>query len=272
DARIDQGIGDVTDQLHHQPEQGEDVQGAEHQRVVPVDGRLEAEQAKAAEGEDHLDQQGTGEEYADQGRREAGDDQQHGVAEHVAVEHAVFRQALGAGSDHVLLADLVEEAVLGQDGQGGEAADDHGGDRQHQVPEVVGDLAPGAQCLPDVGSQPAQGEPVEVADVVEEAVLGRHGQGGGAADGHGGDRQQQVPEVVGDLAPGAQFLPVVGRQPARGDPVEVAAAGKQHDQQNGQQEAGNGVADDDQRAGPDIEGRAVADGLADAQGDGDQIG
>src|SRR5690606_9215217 len=127
--------------------------------------------------------------------------------------HAVFRQALGAGSDHVLIADLVEEAVLGQHGQGGEAADDHGGDRQYQVPEVVG-----------------------------------------------------------DRAPGAQFLPVVACQTAQGKPVKVAAAGNQQDQQNGQQEAGNGVADDDQRAGPDIEGRAVADGLADAQGDGDQIG
>src|SRR5690606_21379256 len=103
-------------------------------------------------------------------------------------------------------------------------------------------------------------------------VLGQHGQGGEAADDHGGDRQYQVPEVVGDLAPGAQFLPVVGSQPAQGEPVEVAAAGKQHDQLNGQQEAGNRVADDEQRAGPNIEGRAVADGLADAQRDGEQIG
>src|SRR5690606_476722 len=178
-----------------------------------VDGRLEAEQAEAVEGEDHLDQQGTGEEYADQGCREAGDDQQHGVAEHVAVEHAVFRQALGPRGDHVLLADLVEEAVLGQHGQGGEAADDHRRDRQHQMPQVVGDLAPGAQLLPVVGGQPAQREP-----------------------------------------------------------VEITATGEQYDQQNRQQEAGNGIADDDQRTGPDIEGRAVADGLAYAQGNGDQIG
>ena len=37
DARIDQGIGDVADQFHHQPHQAEDVQGAEDHRVVAVD-------------------------------------------------------------------------------------------------------------------------------------------------------------------------------------------------------------------------------------------
>src|SRR3546814_5298151 len=63
-------------------------------------------------------------------------DQQHGVAEHVAVEHALLREALGAGGNDVLLAQLVEEGVLGQHGQGGKAADHHGDDRQGQVPEI----------------------------------------------------------------------------------------------------------------------------------------
>ena len=56
-------------------------------------------------------------------RGEAGDDQQHGVAEDVAVEHPAFGQALGPRGDHVLLVDLFQEAVLGQHGQAGEAAD-----------------------------------------------------------------------------------------------------------------------------------------------------
>src|SRR5690606_16108368 len=201
------------DQLHDQSEQGKDVQGAEHQRIVPVDRRFKAQQPQPVQREDHLDQQGTGEEDADQRSGKTGNDQQHGIAEYVAVEHAVFRQALGPRGDHVLLADLVEEAVLGQHGQGGKAADDHRRDRQHQMPEVIGDLAPGAQLLPVVGGQPAQREP-----------------------------------------------------------VEITATGEQYDQQDRQQAAGNGVADDDQRTGPDIERRAVANGLADAQGNGDQIG
>ena len=40
----------------------------------------------------------------------AGDDDQHRVAEDVAVEHPPLGQPLGAGGQHVLLVDLVEEA------------------------------------------------------------------------------------------------------------------------------------------------------------------
>ena len=81
----------------------------------------------------------------DEGAGKAGDDQQHGVAEDVAVEHLALAAALGARGQHVLLADLVQEAVLGQDGQGGEGADAHGEQRQRQVPEIVEDLAPPRQ-------------------------------------------------------------------------------------------------------------------------------
>src|SRR5690606_20294796 len=212
DARIDQGVGEVTDQLDQQSQQGEQKQGAEHHRVIAVERRLEAEQAQPVQGEDHLDEQGTGEEHADERGREAGDDDQHGVAEHMAIEHAVGTQALGLGGDHVLLADLVEEAVLGQQREGGEVAD-------HQ---------------------------------------GRH-------------RQRQVPEVVADLAQQRQLVEVAGGEAAQREPVEVAAAGEQHDQQDGEQERRNGVADDDRRAGPDVERAAVAGILGDAQRNGDQV-
>ena len=46
----------------------------------------------------------------------AGDDDQHGVAEDMAIEHAPFGQALGTRRQHILLADLLEEGVLGQHG------------------------------------------------------------------------------------------------------------------------------------------------------------
>ena len=70
-------------------------------------------------------------------RGKAGDDDQHGVAEDVAVEHAALAQALGARGQHVLLVDLVEEGVLGQHGEAGEAADHQRQHRQRHVPEVV---------------------------------------------------------------------------------------------------------------------------------------
>jgi hypothetical protein len=59
----------------------------------------------------------------------ARDDDQHGIAKDVAVEHAPLGEALGAGGYDVLLADLVEKGVLGQHRQAGEAAD---GQRDHR--------------------------------------------------------------------------------------------------------------------------------------------
>ena len=61
---------------------------------------------------------------------------------------------------------------------------------------------------------------------------------GEAADHHGADRQGHVPEIVEDLVDRPQRAPVVGYQAAQGKPLEVAAAGEQHDQQQGEQEAG----------------------------------
>ena len=98
-------------------------------------------QAEAVEREDGLDQQRAREEGVDEGAGKAGDDQQHGVAEHVAVEHLALVEALGLRGHHVLLADLVEERVARQERHGGEGAERHGDQRQHEVPEVVGDLA-----------------------------------------------------------------------------------------------------------------------------------
>ena len=69
-----------------------------------------------------------------------------------------------------------------------------------------------------------------------------------------------------------QIVPVVGDQAAQREPVKKAAAGEQHDQKDGEQEARDGVADDHDRAGPDIEARAVANGLANPERDRDQVG
>ncbi len=44
-ARIDQRIGQVTDQMDHQPQQREEIQRGKHNRVIPVHNRLETEQA-----------------------------------------------------------------------------------------------------------------------------------------------------------------------------------------------------------------------------------
>ena len=112
---------------------------------------------------------------------------------------------------------------------------------------------------------------VLLADLVQKGVLGEHGQGGEAADDHGRDRQADVPEVVSDLAQEGKFGEIRRGQAAQGKPVQIAAPGKEHDEQDGEKEAGDGVAHDHHGAGPHVEARAVAHGLAYAQGDGDHV-
>ena len=110
------------------------------------------------------------------------------------------------------------------------------------------------------------------ADLIQEAVFGQHGQGREAANHHGEDGKYQMPEVVTNLLPGTHLIEVVGGQATQWKPVEITAAGKYHDQQYGEQKARDGVAHNDQRAGPDIKGRAMPDGLADTQRNGNEVG
>jgi len=49
DARVDQHVGQVADQFQEQADQCEDVERGEHNRVVAVDRRLEAEEAETVE-------------------------------------------------------------------------------------------------------------------------------------------------------------------------------------------------------------------------------
>src|SRR5688572_13358841 len=83
DPRIDPGIGEVRDQIHDEADQGENVEGGKHHRIVAVEDAFEAEQAEPIERENGLDQERAGEEGPDEGAWEAGDHDQHGVAENV---------------------------------------------------------------------------------------------------------------------------------------------------------------------------------------------
>ena len=75
----------------------------------------------------------------------------------MAVEHPALAEALGASGGDVLPGYLVEEAVLGQQGQAGETADHQRTHRQRQVPEVIGEARQRAKALGALGSQAAQG-------------------------------------------------------------------------------------------------------------------
>src|SRR3546814_13063609 len=56
DARIDERINHIADDVQDQPEQREYEQRAEDHGIVAIDDRLEAEQTQAFEREDNLDQ------------------------------------------------------------------------------------------------------------------------------------------------------------------------------------------------------------------------
>ncbi|MNM76642.1 hypothetical protein D3C81_884720 [compost metagenome] len=119
-------------------------------------------------------------------------------------QHAALAQALGARGQHVLLADFLQEGVLGQHGHHGEAAHHRGGDRQHQVPQVVHHLAHQRQLLPVVRGQPAQREPLHEGAAAEQHQQqhAQHEAGNRIADQHddAGDHVEAAarPDRLGD--------------------------------------------------------------------------
>jgi hypothetical protein len=48
DPGIDHHVGQIADQFQQKPDQGEDIEGGEHDRVVAVDRRLETEEAETS--------------------------------------------------------------------------------------------------------------------------------------------------------------------------------------------------------------------------------
>src|SRR5215471_16253262 len=161
DAWINPGVGEVRQQVHQQPDQRHDVKRGEYHRVVAVEHALEAEQPDAVEREYGLDQERAGKERVHERAGEAGDHDQHGVAEDVPIEHLTLGAALGARGEHVLLADLVEEGVLGEQRHGRECVNFFKQKTEYEMPEIVEDLSRDRQLRPIVGGQPAQREDVE---------------------------------------------------------------------------------------------------------------
>src|SRR5262245_11457576 len=80
-----------------------------------------------------------------------------------------------------------------------------------------------------------------------------------------------MPKIVEDLLPPRQLRPTFRHQPAQRKPVKERATGKQNDEQDREKESGDGVADDDYTRGPDVETRAIADGLSDTKRNRNQI-
>src|SRR4029077_9081920 len=66
DARIDPGVGEVGNQVHHEADEREDIEVGEHDRIVALDERIVGEIAEPVEREHLFDQKGAGEERANE--------------------------------------------------------------------------------------------------------------------------------------------------------------------------------------------------------------
>ncbi len=84
------------------------------------------------------------------------------------VKHLFLFQTLGPGGHHILLADLIEERVLGQQGEGGKATDDIGRYRQCEVPEVISDFLVPGKFIEIGRRQPPQRKPVQITAPCEQ--------------------------------------------------------------------------------------------------------
>src|SRR6478752_8354845 len=111
---------DVCSSDLDEADEREDEERTEHHGVVAIENALETEQSEPVQLEDRLDQKRAREEGVNEGAGEAGDDNQHRVAEDVTIEYPIFAAAFRARGHHVLLADLVQKRVLGQERHGGE--------------------------------------------------------------------------------------------------------------------------------------------------------
>src|SRR5262245_26544071 len=108
DARIDQCIDEIRNKVNDEAKQRKNVERRKHHRIVAIDHALKAQEPQAIERENRLDQQRTREECVNERAGEASDDQQHGIAEHMAIEDLALSQSLRLRRQYVLLAYLVQ--------------------------------------------------------------------------------------------------------------------------------------------------------------------
>src|SRR5262249_4113678 len=109
DTRIDPRVCKIGDQVHDHTDKRENIKGGEHNRIIAVENALEPKQYETIERENGLDQQRTREEGVHESGGKARNNNQHGIAEHMAIEHLIVGAPLGARGEHILLANFFKE-------------------------------------------------------------------------------------------------------------------------------------------------------------------
>ena len=117
----------------------------------------------------------------------------------------------------------------------------------------------------------ARGDDVLFADLIKKGIFGQHRKRRKTADNRRQHRKRDVPEVIGYFLIPRQRAEIRRDQPAQREDVEITAASEKDNQQHGKQKRRDSVADDNERAAPDIKTATVVDRFADPQRNGDQI-
>src|SRR5215813_10805234 len=119
DAGVEVGIGDVGEEIDEHEGRGDDQERTLHDGIVAREDAFDDQAADSRQREDRLGEDGAAEVVAEF-EAEDGEDRDHGVAEGVAVDDELVRDALGARRPHVVLAQHLEH-------RGARSASDHGG-------------------------------------------------------------------------------------------------------------------------------------------------
>src|SRR3990172_5249815 len=136
DARVEEGVGDVHDKVHHQEDEGEDEDRRLHHEVVAVTDGVDDPAPHAVPGEDGLGDDRAGEQAAD---LEA-DDRHHrqpGVAHDVPSVDTPLGEALGARRAHVVLVGDLDDRGTRDARDDGQRDGAQGDRRQDQVADAV---------------------------------------------------------------------------------------------------------------------------------------
>src|SRR6266568_1476241 len=107
DARVEEAVGDVRDQVEDDDDDRRHEEGGHHRVEIQVVEALHEEVADAVEREDGLRDDRAPEQAADVERCDRRDGNQR-VAEDVAHDHPPLRHALSASGAHVVAVDHVE--------------------------------------------------------------------------------------------------------------------------------------------------------------------
>src|SRR6185437_6187236 len=145
DARVDPCVSQIGNQVNDHADQRKYVKRGKDDGIVAVENTFEPEQADAIERKNCFDQKRSREKGVYEGGGKTGDNDEHGVAEDVAVKHLVAAATLGARRQHILLADFFEKRILGEQRHRRKCRQRHRKDRQRQMPEIVEDFLPPRQ-------------------------------------------------------------------------------------------------------------------------------